>query len=91
MFLVGAILFGQKVETMRIEIDERIAHDQGAAIIGVIKRKFACGGAIDLYGLQGSELRPSDNVWLLGNCVLSSAGKKTRTECGCAKDTAARA
>ena len=56
-FLVGAIFLGQKVKAMRFKIDERIANDQCAGIIGMIKRELAVGGAIDFDGSEWSDLK----------------------------------
>jgi hypothetical protein len=56
-FVVGAIFLRQKVEAMRFKIDERIANDQCAAIIRMIKRELAFDGAIDFDGSQGSDLK----------------------------------
>ena len=54
-FLVGAIFLGQKVKAMRFKINERIANDQCAAIIRMIKREFAVRGAIDFDGSERSD------------------------------------
>ena len=56
-FSVGAIFLGQKVKAMRFKIDERIANDQCAAIIRMIKRELALRGAIDFDGSERSDLK----------------------------------
>ena len=56
-FVVGAIFLRQKVEAMRFKIDERIANDQCAAIIRMIKRELAFRGAIDFDGSERSDLK----------------------------------
>ena len=47
LFLVVTIFLGQKAKAVRFKIDERIADDQCAGIIRMIKRELTIGGAID--------------------------------------------
>ena len=56
LFLVVAIFLRQKVKTVGFKIDERIANDQCAAIIRMIKRELAVCGAIDFDGSEWSDL-----------------------------------
>ena len=57
LFLVVTIFSGQKVKAMRFKIDERIANDQCAAVIRMIKRELAFRGAIDFDGSERSDLK----------------------------------
>ena len=54
-FVVGAIFLRQKVKAMRFKIDERIANDQCAAVIRMIKSKFAVRGAFDSNDSQRAD------------------------------------
>ena len=42
---------------MRFKIDERIANDQCAAIVRMIKRELAVRGTIDFDGSERSDLK----------------------------------
>ena len=57
MFLVVAIFSRQEVKAVRFEIDERIANDQCAAIIRMIKRELTVRRAIDFKGSEWSDLK----------------------------------
>ena len=56
-FLVGAIFLWQKGKTMRFKIDERIAYNQRAAVVRMIKCELAVGGAIDFDDSERSGLK----------------------------------
>ena len=66
LFLVVTIFWGQKVKAMRFKIDERIANDQCAGIIGMIKRELAVGGAIDFDGSEWSDLKTVGQRMVMG-------------------------
>jgi len=55
LFLVGAIFSGQQGETVRIKIDECVAHYQCAGVIRMIKGEFAVRGAFDSNNSQRAD------------------------------------
>lgn len=57
VFLIGAILSRQKVKAVRFKIDERIANDQCAAIIRMIKRELTVRRALNFDGSEWSDLK----------------------------------